>query len=53
MPESIKEAHDAGLKVIVWTVNNKYRWQKLIDLGVFGICTDLPEELQDYYKGIQ
>ena len=50
MPEAVREAHDAGLKVIVWTVNDKKQWQYLIDLGVYGICTDLPRDLLDYYK---
>lgn len=53
MPESVREAHEAGLKVIVWTVNNKHRWQRLIDMEVFGICTDLPEDLQNYYQSMQ
>ncbi len=48
MPEAVREAHEAGLKMIVWTANDKYQWQHLIDLGIYGICTDLPEELQNY-----
>jgi glycerophosphoryl diester phosphodiesterase len=45
LPEAVYEAKAAGLNVIVWTVNDVYRWQKLIDLGVDGICTDSPAEL--------
>lgn len=52
MPESVSEAQAAGLKVIVWTVNNKYKWQRLIEMGVDAICTDLPQSLQEYYRSI-
>lgn len=45
LPEAVYEAKQAGLKVIVWTVNDLQRWQKLIDMGVDGICTDTPAEL--------
>ena len=45
MPETVYEARQAGLQVIVWTVNDLYGWQKLIELGVDGICTDHPAEL--------
>lgn len=52
MPDAVHEAHAAGLKIIVWTVNDKYKWQKLIDLGVYGICTDTPQDLQMYYESL-
>ncbi|MBX9686311.1 MAG: hypothetical protein K2X27_06385 [Candidatus Obscuribacterales bacterium] len=51
-PQAVEEAHDAGLKVIVWTVNDKYRWQKLIEMGVYGICTDIPAALRKYYDSL-
>ncbi len=38
--EFVKFAHDNGLKVNVWTVNDKDMMKKLIDLGVDGIITD-------------
>lgn len=50
MPEDVLEAREAGLEVIVWTVNDKHKWQRLIDMGVFGICTDYPLALKNYYS---
>lgn len=50
MPESIAEARDAGLELIVWTVNDKHKWQRLIEMGVQGICTDFPEALKNYCR---
>ncbi|MCK4381145.1 MAG: glycerophosphodiester phosphodiesterase [Candidatus Lokiarchaeota archaeon] len=38
--EFIELAHDNGLKVNVWTVNEESMMRKLIDLGVDGIMTD-------------
>ena len=52
MPESVQEAHDAGVKVAVWTVNEKHEWQRMIDMGVDAICTDLPLPLQQYYESL-
>lgn len=52
-PDAVNEAEQAGLKTIVWTVNDKYKWQKLIDMQVFGICTDLPEALTTYLNSLK
>ncbi len=38
--EFVELAHDNGLKVNVWTVNEESMMRKLIDLGVDGIMTD-------------
>lgn len=38
--EIVDFAHDHGLKVIVWTVNNRENIERLIDIGVDGIITD-------------
>ncbi len=43
---SIREAHDAGLVVNVWTVNDPARMRELIGLGVDGIITDYPDRLR-------
>ena len=43
-PEWVKEAHDLGMKVNVWTVNKESDMQKLIDMGVDYITTDQPLE---------
>jgi hypothetical protein len=37
--------HANGMELHAWTVNSSVRMQQLIDLGVDGITTDLPETL--------
>ena len=43
-PEWVKEAHDLGMIVNVWTVNKEEMMQKMIGLGVDFITTDAPEK---------
>ena len=45
--KQLKEAHDLGLRVIVWTVNQRATMKYLIDLGVDGIITDRPDVLKE------
>lgn len=45
-PEWVKQCHDLGLKVNVWTVNKPKDMQWCIDQGVDFITTNRPEELQ-------
>ena len=42
----IKQAHDLGLEVKVWTVNDEARMEALIGMGVDGIITDYPDRLR-------
>ena len=42
-PEWVKEAHDLGMIVNVWTVNKEEMMQQMINLGVDYITTDKPE----------
>ena len=42
-PEWIKEAHDLGLKVNIWTVNSEENMKFAIENGVDFITTDYPE----------
>jgi glycerophosphoryl diester phosphodiesterase len=42
----LREAHDLGLKVVVWTVNEPAEMAALIELGVDGIITDYPDRLR-------
>ncbi len=41
--ESLAEARDLGLRVVVWTVNEPHDMQALARLGVDGIVTDYPD----------
>jgi glycerophosphoryl diester phosphodiesterase len=41
----VKDAHDAGMKVNAWTLNNRGQWTMAMKMGVDGIVTDDPEEL--------
>ena len=43
----IRRAHDAGLQVHIWTVNDRDLMTSLLDLGVDGIMTDQTELLRD------
>jgi len=39
----VAAAHEHGLEVNVWTVDEPNRMAQLIDLGVDGLCTNLPD----------
>ena len=39
----VKEAHELGLQVVVWTVNDPAQITKMLDFGVDGIITDRPD----------
>lgn len=43
-PEFVATAHDAGLAVNVWTVNDPERIVDLASIGVDGVCTDVPDD---------
>jgi glycerophosphoryl diester phosphodiesterase len=45
--KDVEMAHDLGLLVIPWTVNDAARMKTLIDWGVDGIITDYPDVLKD------
>jgi glycerophosphoryl diester phosphodiesterase len=42
-PEFIARAHDAGVSVMVWTVNQEDDMRRLLDWGVDGLITDRPD----------
>jgi len=46
-PAMIDEAHELGLEIVPWTVNNRVEMEGLIDRGVDGIITDYPTTLRD------
>lgn len=44
--ETVREAQQAGLKVVVWTVNESRDITRMIDFGVDGIISDYPDRLR-------
>lgn len=47
---NIEIAHQMGMKVIPWTVNETFEMQQLIEWGVDGIITDYPDIPHNQYK---
>ncbi|HEX8227222.1 MAG TPA: glycerophosphodiester phosphodiesterase family protein [Candidatus Saccharimonadales bacterium] len=45
LPESVKEAHDKGLEVLVYTVNTRAEARRLRKLNVDGIFSDYPDKV--------
>jgi glycerophosphoryl diester phosphodiesterase len=43
----VHRAHDSGVKVIVWTVNDPATMHRLLDAGVDGVITDRPDVLRE------
>lgn len=48
--EFIEAAHERGLKVHVWTVNETKAMERLLKMGVDGIMTDYPDRLLTIMK---
>ena len=46
-PGFVAAAHDLGLPVHVWTINESDEMERLLDLGVDGLMTDRPGLLRD------
>ena len=44
-PEMLQQAHERGMRVVVWTVNEEADIQKMIELGVDGIISDYPDRV--------
>ena len=45
--QTLKAAHELGIEMFVWTVNDREQMRRLLDLGVDGIITDFPARLRD------
>ncbi|MFX9934775.1 glycerophosphodiester phosphodiesterase, partial [Acinetobacter baumannii] len=48
--ELVASAHDAGLIVSTWTVNNQERALALADMGVDAIITDVPTQALRWFS---
>ncbi len=44
-PALLQQAHDLGLRVIPWTVNEEDEMRRLVEMGVDGLITDYPDRL--------
>ena len=44
--ELVDEAHRADLHVVTWTVNEQKQMRAVIDAGVDGVMTDVPDRLR-------
>ena len=44
---NLRDAHNRGLSVIVWTVNDEPEMIRLIELGVDGVISDYPDRLRE------
>ena len=47
---AVQRAHDVGLQIIPWTVNETADMRRLIDWGADGIITDYPDRLREVMK---
>lgn len=50
-PGVVDRIHEAGLGVLLYTLNDSDLWSEAIELGVDGIITDKPGELDRWMKG--
>ena len=50
--ELLSQAHEAGLQVATWTVNEPAQMERLISMGVNGIMSDYPDRLRDVVERV-
>lgn len=46
--ETATRLRDAGLRVVVWTVNDPREARRVADLGAFALCTDDPQSISSF-----
>ncbi|MET0296099.1 MAG: glycerophosphodiester phosphodiesterase family protein [Microbacterium sp.] len=51
-PDLVDAAHAAGIRVIVYTLNEDTQWDAVTALGVDGIVTDDPGTLSEWQKAV-
>ncbi len=50
-PDLVKKAHNEGLQVLTWTINEPWQMEILISAGVDGIITNYPDRLFAVLRG--
>ena len=45
--QTLEAAHELGIEMFVWTVNDRDQMRRLLELGVDGIITDFPARVRD------
>ncbi|MGZ5158548.1 MAG: glycerophosphodiester phosphodiesterase family protein, partial [Caldimonas sp.] len=48
---AVRRAHEVGLQIIPWTVNEPADMNRLIDWGVDGLISDYPDRLRAVMRG--
>jgi glycerophosphoryl diester phosphodiesterase len=46
--DAVADMHAAGLGLLLYTLNSKQRWSEALELGVDGIITDRPSNLDEW-----
>ena len=52
-PEAVERIHRAGVGVMIYTLNDEAAWATAVSLGVDGIITDTPTQLDEWLAGAQ
>ena len=47
-PDLVAVMHEAGLGLLLYTLNSEERWSEALAFGVDGIVTDRPSELDSW-----
>ena len=50
-PGLVAALHDAGLEVMVWTLNEPEQWALALEIGVDAVITDRPDRLRGWLAG--
>jgi len=50
-PGLVAALHDAGLEVMVWTLNEPEQWALALEVGVDAVITDRPDRLRGWLAG--